>query len=172
MFTGNSFSSRLYELLASGAAVLRQHTLRKAFWFDLLAPWQQYIPLDNDASDTVPTLQTLRTLPFLQQRVGASAMEFVATYLSPPAWHEYARTLLQGTAALQIKPWTDEGKKHYRNYAPMHPRLMVVEEEITEKYCAALEVADCDCAGVEYPKYFNWDWESSPCGYCECPRPQ
>ena len=111
---GTSWSSRFYQLLASGAVVLKQRTPFTEFWYDAgLQSGAHYFEFKEDSSD-LPALAS-RLLADdddaaeLAAAVQHRAISYVANYLSQESLLLYAVTLLSAYSELLITPWSPEG---------------------------------------------------------------
>ena len=98
---GNSWSSRLPQLMASGAAVLKQASPYREFWYDLLRPDTHYIEVARNVSDVEHLTEAA------VERGGAvavNALRFARQYLTEAAVRLYAQHVLSEYAALLEVP--------------------------------------------------------------------
>jgi len=98
---GNSWSSRLPQLLASGAAVLKQSSSYREFWYDLLQPGVHYMTVARELGDveSVAVWSVERG-----GEVAVNGLQFARRYLTEEAVRLYAQHLLSEYAALLEMP--------------------------------------------------------------------
>ena len=101
---GNSWSSRLPQLLASGAAVLKQASPYREFWYDLLQPNVHYIELARDLSDVEAVVEAAVTRLDRGGEVAVNGLRFARQWLTEDAVRLYAQHLLSEYAALLEVP--------------------------------------------------------------------
>ena len=112
---GNAWSSRFYELLATGTPVLKVFgpVRYEEFFYPLLEPGRHYVEIDTELSALKQEVLRLRSNGSEAQRIGHEAMRFVATYLRVDSWRSYAVTMLRALSAITVKPFTKLGARYF-----------------------------------------------------------
>ena len=104
---GNSWSSRLPQLLASGATVLKQASPYREFWYDLAESGVQWVEVARDLSDLEGVAEAvLRRGGGSGGEVAVNALRFARQYLTEDAVRLYAQHLLKAYAVLLEVPPT------------------------------------------------------------------
>ncbi|KAJ1470676.1 hypothetical protein T484DRAFT_1846860 [Baffinella frigidus] len=68
----NGFADRLWRLMALGLTVFKVDNGWKEFYYDLLVPWEHYIPVNASLSDLCERLAWARTHPDEAKRIGTT----------------------------------------------------------------------------------------------------
>jgi hypothetical protein len=84
-------TARSIRLMYSGSAILRQESHYTEFWYDILQPYQNYIPLSYDGSDVVQKVNWARQHDAIAQQIADNATKIAQLYLKDDAvacyWH-------------------------------------------------------------------------------------
>jgi hypothetical protein len=109
-----AWSARFYQLLTTGAVVLKQRSPYKEFWYDLLEEYKHYIPVECDMSNLITQIKWLIQNESRGADIAVNEVEFVRKYLNKESWMNYARSVRKAYSALLVKPWTAYGKEVFK----------------------------------------------------------
>ena len=101
---GNSWSSRLPQLMASGAVVLKQHSPYLEFFHELLRPDVHYVEVARNLSDVESAVEAVVKGSERGGEVAVNALRFARQYLTEDAVRLFAQHMLSLYAALLEVP--------------------------------------------------------------------
>jgi hypothetical protein len=79
---GNSYSSRLPQLLASNSVVCKAEPLWVEYYYFWLRPWEHYLPMDADFLDLDAKVEFAESHPRAMRAMAERATTFTQRYLS------------------------------------------------------------------------------------------
>ena len=107
---GNSFSSRLYELLLTGAQVVKisEDNPCSEFWYSGLKDHVHYTMVDSQMHTLLQSVITSYHKPHQAARQAANAIGLVAHALNESAWMSYVVSVINQISTLQYHPSNQE----------------------------------------------------------------
>ncbi len=131
---GNTWSSRFYELMLTGATVFKVNSTDRCdeFWYDLLRPGIDFVPVAHDMHDLFSKLIYFRAHPNEALRIANSGLKRVSFLLRADIWPRYATGILRAIAALQTKPDSPEEQT-------------IASLGLTSEVCSTVSSAWCIC---------------------------
>lgn len=103
LLDGNSISGRSSRLLNTGSVLFKADSAFSEFWYHLLQPWVNYVPIREHLEDMADQVQWLKANPHAEKCIREGGAQLAKRVMNRQTWVCYMWRLL--SAFKRLQPW-------------------------------------------------------------------